>query len=417
MNGGVLIVGASQAGVHLAASLRDYGHDAAITVVGAESHPPYERPPLSKAFLAGTADIATLPLRTGSFYAEQRITVLAAERVTRLHLSPSGPPGSGTALTDRGRTLTFDRLALTVGARPRRLHVPGVGLDGVCYLRGVDDAAQIRTHLAAARDVVVVGGGFIGLEVAAVARSEGANVTVVEAADRLIARSVAPEISEFYRRAHIRRGTRIRLGAGVAAIEGEHGRVTGVQLVDGELLPAGLVVVGVGVVPRTELAEQLGLRCDGGIVVDEYARTSESAVVAAGDCTAAPDPLTGEGRMRLESVPNAVAQARAAAATLVGRQQPYTDVPWFWSDQYDLKLQIAGVPIGYDQLVVRGDPDGESFSVLYYRGGRLLAINAVNNTRDYLTVRKALASGMSIPAEGAAASDVPLKELLLRPAA
>ncbi|SCL28716.1 3-phenylpropionate/trans-cinnamate dioxygenase ferredoxin reductase subunit [Micromonospora rhizosphaerae] len=414
MNGGVLIVGASQAGVQLAASLRDHGHDGAITLVGAESHPPYERPPLSKAFLAGTADIAALHLRSESFYAEQRITVLSAERVTRLHLSPSGPPGSGSALTDRGRTLAFDRLALTVGARPRRLHVPGVDLEGVCCLRGIDDAAHIRTHLTPARNVVVIGGGFIGLEVAAVARSEGRNVTVVEAAERLIARSVAPEISEFYRRAHIRRGTEIRLGAGVAAIRGEHGRVCGVHLVDGTLLPADLVVVGVGVVPRTELAEQLGIVCDGGIVVDEYARTSEPSVVAAGDCTAAPNPLTGEGRMRLESVPNAVAQARAAAATLVGRRQPYADVPWFWSDQYDLKLQIAGVPIGYDQIVVRGDPDGESFSVLYYRRGSLLAINAVNSTRDYLAVRKALASGTSIPAEAAAVSDVPLKELLLK---
>lgn len=417
MTGGVLIVGASQAGVQTAASLRDHGYDGPITLVGAEARPPYQRPPLSKAFLAGEADIASLDLRTTAFYAEQRIQVLAAERVTRLHLSASGPPGSGRALTDRGRPLAFDRLALTVGARPRRLDLPGADLSGVCYLRNLDDAAQIRTHLTPARDVVVIGGGFIGLEAAAVARSEGRNVTVVEAAERLISRSVAPLISEFYRRAHLRRGVEIRLGAEVAGLSGEHGRVRGVRLTDGTLLPADLVVVGVGVVPRTELAEQLGLVCEGGIVVDEFARTSDPSVVAAGDCTVTPNPLTGEGRVRLESVPNAVAQARVAAATLVGRPRPYTEVPWFWSDQYDLKLQIAGVTNGYDHLVVRGDADRESFSVLYYRNGSLLGINAINNAPDYLAVRKALSSGVPLPPDRAGASEVPLRQLLLKPAA
>lgn len=417
MTGGALIVGASHAGVQLAVSLRDYGYDEAITLVGAEPRPPYQRPPLSKAFLAGTADVASLELRTPAFYAERRIDVLSAERVTRLQLSPAAARGSGTALTDRGRTLAFDRLALTVGARPRRLDLPGADLDGVCYLRVVDDAARIRAHLTPARDVVVIGGGFIGLETAAVVRSEGKNVTVVEAAERLIARSVAPMISRFYQQAHTRRGTDVRHSAEVAEIHGAHGRVTGVRLTDGTLLPADLVVVGVGVVPRTELAEQLGLLCDGGVVVDEFARTSEPSVVAAGDCTVMPNPLTGEGRVRLESTPNAACQARVAAATLAGKPQPYTDVPWFWSDQYDLKLQIAGVTNGYDQLVVRGDPDRERFSVLYYRRGDLLAINAVNSAPDYLAVRKALASGTPLPVDQAAISDVPLKELLMRASA
>jgi 3-phenylpropionate/trans-cinnamate dioxygenase ferredoxin reductase subunit len=412
VNGRVLIVGASQAGVQLAACLRDYGYDGPITLIGAEAQPPYQRPPLSKAFLAGTADIASLQLRTEAFYTERRIDVVSGERVTEVHLPPSGPDGSGIALTDRGRTLAFDRLALTVGARPRRLDLPGTDLDGVCYLRAVDDAARLRSHLTPARDVVVIGGGFIGLEAASVARAEGKNVTVVEAAGRLISRSVAPVISDFYRRAHTRRGTEIRLSAEVAGIHGEHGHVSGVRLKDGALLPADLVVVGVGVVPRTELAEQLGLVNDGGIVVDEFARTSKPSVVAAGDCTVAPNPLTGEGRVRLESVPNAVSQARVAAATLAGKPQPYRDVPWFWSDQYNLKLQIAGVTNGYDQLVVRGDPDSERFAVLYYRDGTLLAINAINSAPDYLAVRKALSSGMPMPAEKAAASDVPLKELL-----
>lgn len=412
MSGGVLIVGASQAGVQLAVSLRDLGYDGPITLVGAEAPPPYQRPPLSKAFLYGAADIGSLELRTPAFYAEKKIDVRSAERIVQIRSSRSGPPGSGVAMTARGRTLAFDRLALTVGARPRRLDLPGADLDGVCYLRAIDDATRLRSQLIPARDVVVIGGGFIGLEAAAVARSQGKNVTVVEAANRLIVRSVAPEVSDFFRRAHARRGTTIRLAITAARIHGERRRVTAVGLADGTLLPADLVIVGVGATPRTELAEQLGLVCDGGIVVDEFARTSEPSIVAAGDCTVMPNPQTGEGYVRLESMPNAVSQARVAAATLVGKPRPYTDVPWFWSDQYDLKLQIAGVTDGYDELVVRGDPDRESFSVVYYRRGRLLGINAVNNAPDYLAVRKALAAGIQIRSEQAAAG-VPLKDLLV----
>jgi 3-phenylpropionate/trans-cinnamate dioxygenase ferredoxin reductase component len=417
VSGGVLVVGGSHAGVQIAASLRDSGYDGPITLVGAEAQQPYQRPPLSKAFLAGNADSSSLELRTEAFYAQHRIGVLAGERVTELRLAADGPAGTGQALTDRGRSLTFDRLALTVGARPRRLTVPGADLDGVCYLRTLDDAAQIRTHLTPARDVVVIGGGYIGLEAAAIARSEGKNVTVVEVAERLISRSVAPVVSEFYWRAHSRRGVEIRLAAGVAELVGEQGHVRGVRLTDGTVLPADLVVVGVGVAPRTELAEQLGLRCDGGIVVDEYARTSNPWVVAAGDCTVTPNPVTGEGLVRLESQPNAVAQARVAAATIVGRPRPYSDVPWFWSDQYDLKLQIAGVTNGYDDFVVRGDTNRESFSVLYYRHEDLLGINAVNSPADYLAVRKALSTGAPIPPAQAAVSEIPLKKLLLKPAA
>jgi 3-phenylpropionate/trans-cinnamate dioxygenase ferredoxin reductase subunit len=416
VTGGTLIIGASHAGVQLAVSLREHGYHEPITLIGAESQPPYQRPALSKAFLAGTADITTLQLRTQEFYTQQRIDVVSAERVTHLRLSPTGPRGRGTALTDHGHTLTFDRLALTVGARPRRLDLSGADLDGVCYLRALDDATRLRSHLTPAHNVVVIGGGFIGLEAAAIARAEGKNVTVVEAAQRLIPRSVAPVISQFYRQAHTRRGAQIHLSAQVAAIHGEHGQVNAVQLADNTLLPADLVIVGVGVIPRTELAGQLGLACDAGIVVDQFARTSEPSIVAAGDCTIMPNPLTGEGLVRLESMPNATSQARVAAATLAGKPRPYTDVPWFWSDQYDLKLQIAGLTNGYDQSVVRGDPDGESFSVLYYRHGHLLAINAVNRTPDYLAVRKALANRTPLPADKAAASDVPLKELLLKAA-
>jgi 3-phenylpropionate/trans-cinnamate dioxygenase ferredoxin reductase subunit len=410
---GTLVVGASQAGVQLASSLRELGDTAPITLLGAEAHPPYQRPPLSKEFLSSTSGHEALAFRTAAFYADNDIELVCGERVVDLTLSPAEQPGRrGVARTVSGLELGFDRLALTVGARPRRLRVPGADLDGVLYLRDLDDALELRTRLAAASRVVVVGGGFIGLEAAAAARAQGKSVTVVEAADRLVGRAVAPVVSEFYLHAHQRRGTTVLLSAAVAGFTGTDGRVTGVQLADGTELPADLVMVGVGVVPRTELAEQIGLECDGGIVVDAYARTSEPSVVAAGDCTVLPHPLTGEGRVRLESVPSAVAQASVAAATLLGTLKETRTVPWFWSNQGDLRLQIAGLSTGFDRHVVRGDPDGEKFSVLYYRDGRLLAVDAVNNAADYLVVRKALTLGVSIPADQAADAATPLKKLL-----
>ena len=392
MTAGTLIIGGGQAGAQIAASLREFGYDAPVTLVGAEAQPPYQRPPLSKAFLAGTADLGSLQLRSASFYAERAIDVLCSERIVRIRLDADG---RGAALTDLDRTLEFDRLALAVGARPRHLAVPGGRLGGVCYLRDAIDAMRIRAQLAGARHLVVVGGGFIGLEIAAVARSVGKDVTVVEAADRLIARSVDPLISDFYLQAHRRRAVAVRLGESVTGFAGRR-RVRGVRLAGGDVLPADLVVVGVGVVPRTELAEQLGLRCAGGIVVDRYARTSNPAVVAAGDCTVAPNPLTGDGLVRLESMPNAVGQARVAAATLAGLERPYAEVPWFWSDQYDLKLQIAGVPNGYDRTELDGDPLTESFALRYYSGAGLVAVTAVNRPRDYLAVRKALSGTLAV---------------------
>ena len=417
---GTLIVGASQAGVQLAVSLRELGDTAPITLVGAEAHPPYQRPPLSKEFLNGSAGPESLAFRTAAFYADAGIELICGERVVDLGICADGQartgtaklPGSGRARTASGRELAFDRLALTVGARPRRLTIPGADLDGVLYLRDVDDAEQLRTRLATATRVVVVGGGFIGLEAAAVARAQGKDVTVVEAAERLIPRAVAPVVSEFYRQAHARRGTEVRLATAVAGFSGSGGSVTGVQLADGTELPADLVMVGVGVVPRTELADQLGLKVDGGIVVDAHARTSEPSVVAAGDCTILPHPLTGEGQVRLESVHGAVHQASVAAATLVGATVETRSVPWFWSNQGQLRLQIAGLSAGFDSFVVRGDMDEEKFSVLYYRDGALLAADAVNNPVDYMVVRKALTQGVSIPAERAADSSTPLKAML-----
>jgi 3-phenylpropionate/trans-cinnamate dioxygenase ferredoxin reductase subunit len=412
MNAGTLIVGASQAGLQIAASLRELGDDEPVVLVGAEPHAPYQRPPLSKSFLAGETQSEGLAFRAPDYYADAGIELVRGERVTGIQLSHPRA-GSGTATTDAGRTIAFERLALTVGGRPRRLDVPGNDLAGVCYLRDLDDATDLRTRLASAENVVVVGGGFIGLEAAAAARAAGKTVTVVEAADRLIPRAVAPVVSEFYRDAHTRRGTTVLVSSVVSAFSGAEGQLTSVGLSDGTQLPADLVLVGVGLAPRTELAEQIGLECDGGIVVDAYARTSNPAIVAAGDCTTLPHPLTGEGRVRLESVQNAVAQARIAASSLTGELIETRNVPWFWSDQHDLKLQIAGLTAGYDRYVVRGEPDTEQFSVLYYREGELLGVDAVNAAADYMAVRKALTNGAHIEPERAADLEVRLKSLIV----
>jgi 3-phenylpropionate/trans-cinnamate dioxygenase ferredoxin reductase component len=404
---GTLIVGASQAGLQLAVSLRELGDSSPITLVGEELHQPYQRPPLSKEFLAGDADVASLAFRVPAFYADSGIELVCGEQVTGARLTK--PAGGGVATTASGRMLPFDRLALTVGAAPRQMDVPGSDLDGICYLRDSDDAVDLRSRLEQAANVVVVGGGFIGLEATAAARAQGRSVTVVEAADRLLPRAVAPVVSDFYRRAHERRGVRVLLESQVAGFTGDREAVTAVQLADGRELPADLVLVGVGIVPRTELAGQLGLECDGGIVVDVHARTSEPSVVSAGDCTVQPHPMTGLDRVRLESVQNAVAQATVAAKTLMAQLETPRTVPWFWSYQGDLKLQIAGLSAGYDQHVVRGEPDTERFSVLYYRDGQLLAIDAVNNAIEYMVVRKALTQGANIPADAAGDASIPLK--------
>jgi 3-phenylpropionate/trans-cinnamate dioxygenase ferredoxin reductase subunit len=410
---GTLIVGASQAGVQLATSLRELGDDEPILLVGSEPRPPYQRPPLSKAYLAGKATAESLELRSPQWYADKRVDLRLSTPIESIALdAPSG--GAGEATTRDGEKLGFARLALTVGGRARRLRLPGADLDGVCYLRHLRNAYELRERLAVATHVIVLGGGFIGLEAAAAATGAGKDVTVIDIADRLLGRAVAPVVSEFYSHAHQRRGTRVLLRTSIAAIEASDDgrRVAGVRLADGGLLPADLVLIGIGLEPRTELAEQLGLEVDNGIVVDAYARTSNPAIVAAGDCTTLPHPLTGEGRMRIESVQNAIAQAQTAAASLLGHRSATRAVPWFWSDQADLKLQIAGLSHGYDQVVVRGAPPSERFSVLYYAADKLIAVDAINTPRDYMMARKVLGEGGTIPADRAADASVPLKELV-----
>jgi len=405
----ILIIGAGQAGMQIAVSLRDAEFDGSITMIGEEPHGPYQRPPLSKAYLAGESDEESLELRSPAFYVENNIVVITGERVVDVRWDAA----HGTAVTDTGREVPFDKLALTTGADVRRLGVEGEDLDGVLYLRGMADAQGLKQRWDAAKNVVVIGGGFIGLEVAAVARKNGKTTTVVHRNTRLLSRVVAPETSEFFKQAHERRGTTILLNTNFARFVGENGKVTGVELEGGEVIPADLVMVGVGVIPRSDLAEKLGLElANGSIVVDAQARTSDPRVLAAGDAVTMPHPLTQEGQIVLESVQNAVDQAKVVAKTIMGEETAYTAVPWFWSDQDTMKLQMAGLNIGYDQTVVRGNPDEEKFSVLYYKNGRVIAIDSVNEVLDYMAVRKALGAGQNMPADKVADTSVKLKELV-----
>lgn len=397
---GVAIVGGGQAASQLAVALRERGYDEPVTIIGEERYWPYQRPPLSKAFLSGRADADTLALRSPGLYASKDIEVLTGTRVEQAMLDPT--LAGGTVRLSSGDAIDFSHLVLAVGAAPRRLTVPGHDSDGVLYLRDIADALALKAGLDRCRDVVVVGGGFIGLEAAAVARARGCNVTVVEYAERLMARAVAPQVSQFYREAHERRGTRVLVSSEVVAFEAADGCVRGVVLADGRTLPADLVVVGIGIHPRVELAQHLGIRCEGGIVVDESARTSNPVVLAVGDCTVAEQPdLSGE-LLGLESVQNAVDQADRAAATLTGQGPVPRATPWFWSDQDTLKLQIAGLSSGYDQTILRGDPAQEKFSLFYYRRDQLIAVDAINSPREFMAVRRALTEGRNISSQAAA---------------
>ena len=414
--GGTLIVGAGQAGVELAAALRAAGDERPITMIGTESHAPYQRPPLSKGFLKDPSDAGNLLLRDSAWFAQQDITVVCGESVDSL-VWESGT--AGTALTSTGREIGFASLALATGANPRRLPLPGTGLEGIHYLRSVDDATKLAHGLEKSANLVVIGGGFIGLEVAETARQSGCRVTILEAAHRLIGRAVCETTSAFYLQAIQRRGTTVRTGADIAGFAGDNGCVRSVQVRDSagnlEEIAADLVLIGIGVVPETGLAEQLGLAVGNGVHVDERMVASDGRTVALGDMANMPLPGGPRGdieRVRLESVPNAIEQARIAAATLMGGTESYSAVPWFWSDQGGIKLQIAGLSHGHDRTVLRGDPDSEKFSVLYYLRGQLIAADCINNPRDFMAVKTALRTGVPLPPEMASDVTVSLRELV-----
>lgn len=417
MGAPMVVVGAGQAGVQAAEALRAGGYEGELVLIGDEPHAPYHRPPLSKAWLAGELEAAQLVLRAPELLARKRIalrsgvTVTAIDRSARC-LALRAADGTSSALPYAG-------LVLATGAAPRRLALPGADAANVYLLRSRDDAALLAAALrdcaARAQPLVVIGGGFIGLEVAATARKLGVEVSVLEAAPRLLARALAPLLSDGYAALHRAHGVDVVLGAAVAGIAVEGGRALVVQTADGRRYPAGAVLVGVGVRANDALARAAGLECDaaGGIVVDDCARTADPAITAAGDCSAR--RLADGTLLRLESVHNATEQGKSAAAALLGQPRPFTATPWFWSDQYDRKLQMAGLAAGADRWVCRGDPAGSGpFTVFHLRGERLLAADSVNAAREHLAVRKLLDAGRSPPAEQLADPGVDLAALAAR---
>ncbi|MEV6235025.1 FAD-dependent oxidoreductase [Saccharopolyspora shandongensis] len=407
---GLVIIGASQAGVQLAVSLRALGYQEPITLLGEENHRPYQRPALSKEFLQGSVTKESLIYRTQEYWDSHDIDLVKNERIVRVD---KGEDGSGVAHARSGATFPFGRLALTVGARARRLRVEGSDLPGVLSLRNADDALELKARVPAVSDVVVIGGGFIGLEAAASLHKMGKRVTLLEEGPRLVGRAVGQRTSEYLFEHHSERGIEILLAAQADRIVAKGDSVGGVE-VDGRVIPADLVLVGVGVIPNTELAESIGLECDNGVRVDEFAVASDGVTIAVGDCANLPNPVPDAppgDRVRFESVNNAIEQAKVAAYMITGRKEEYAGIPWFWSNQGELKLQIAGLSAGHDRTVVRHDETKGKFSVLYYRGDRVIAADCINNPLDFMAVKSALANRAAIPHDQAADPAVALKAI------
>ena len=402
-DGTTVIAGAGQAGGQTAISLRQAGYGGRIVVCGAESAPPYQRPPLSKKYLSGELARERVFLRPDNFYSRNDVELRLGSAVRAID-----PEGRRAVLEDGG-SIEFTDLVIATGSRPRRLDVPGAGLGNVFYLRTLQDVDAIRAELAPGRRLAVVGGGYIGLEVASTAKGLGLEVCVIEAADRLLGRVTAPEMSDYYARAHRARGVDVRLSAAVDAFEGG-ARVEGVRC-GADLVPADLVVIGVGVVPDVRLAESAGIACDDGIVVDERCATSAGHVYAVGDCTRHPNPILGR-TLRLESVQNAIEQAKTAAANIAGTPSKYAQVPWFWSDQFDLKLQMVGISDGYDAVVQRGSMDADDFAMFYFEDGALIAVDAVNRPREFMACRKLVPERPRIDPARLADESIPMQEMV-----
>jgi 3-phenylpropionate/trans-cinnamate dioxygenase ferredoxin reductase subunit len=404
MPAGTVIVGTGQAGFQTAASLRADGYQESIMLIGEEPYIPYQRPPLSKGFPLGTQDLESVELRPKNFYADHQIQLLPGERVTALDRS------SRRVTLATGNHVPYNQLVLATGARNRLLPVKGAGLDGVLYLRSLDEAITLKTRLTTAQEIVVIGGGFVGLELAAVACTLGKSVTVLEALPRLMSRVVAPIISDFYRELHSNKGVRVFCGAYVSEITGTGGAVQEVALRDGRTFPADLVLVGIGVIPNSELAHDTGLRISNGIAVDEHLQTDDENIFAIGDCAEHPCIFAGS-RIRLESVQNAAEQAQCVAAAIAGRRNPYRALPWFWTDQFDIKLQMAGISLGHDRIVTRGNPESRKLSVFYFLENQLVAIDSINRPLDHMIGRKLLAAAVPLTPDQAADENIDLKQL------
>ncbi|MFN4359016.1 NAD(P)/FAD-dependent oxidoreductase [Sphingopyxis alaskensis] len=401
----VVIVGAGHGGAQVAVALRTQKFAGSIAIIGDEPDLPYERPPLSKEYFAGDKDFERILLRPARYWDERAVTMLLGQRVMAVD------PAAHSVTTDDGQTVGYGKLVWATGGSPRMLPIPGGDLPGVQGVRTRADADAMKAASETAGQIVVIGGGYIGLEAAAVLRKAGKKVVLLEALDRVLARVAGEELSRFFEKEHRDHGVDLRLGVCVEAIEGDT-HATGVRLADGAVIPADLVIVGIGIVPAVEPLIAAGAEGGNGVLVDRLCRTSLPDIYAIGDCAAHANDFAGGAVIRLESVQNANDQANVVARGIVGDEAPYHAIPWFWSNQYDLKLQTAGLSTGHDQAVLRGDPATRSFSVVYLKAGRVIAIDCVNATKDYVQGRMIVTAGLRATAEQLADTGTPLKALL-----
>ena len=400
----IVIIGTGQAGLQTAEALRAEGWQGDLILLGEEPHAPYHRPPLSKAYLMGESSAEQLTMRGPEALSRKAIEIRIGCRVNRIDCVER------VVHLDQGDRLAYHRLVLATGARARQL--PGADWQGVFQLRTLEDCTRIGEAMATAHHIAVIGGGFIGLEFAAVARKKGKSVTVIEAANRLMARAVSAEVSEIYARLHTERGVVLRLGSGVAGFTSTNGRVSGITLSDGHNVSTDLVLMGIGILPNQELAEAAGISCASGIIIDSCGRTSDPFVFACGDCTAT--RLENGDFRRLESVQNAIEQAKSCAASIMNRERPFTAAPWFWSDQYDVKLQMVGTSQGHDHSVIRGDTNAYKCSIFYFAGERLIGIDSLNRPQDHMAGRRLLDEGVGLTPQQAADESFLLNQLFKR---
>jgi 3-phenylpropionate/trans-cinnamate dioxygenase ferredoxin reductase subunit len=390
MTGRVVIVGAGHGGFQLAASLRQHGFDGAVVLIGDEPHLPYQRPPLSKDYLDGKIGLDLLLMRPETFFAEHRIELVSGRLVAEIDRAAK------SAILSTKARIDYDHLVLATGARNRVPPLPGIELDGVCYLRSLAETEVLKERLAAAEHCVVVGAGFIGLEFAAIARGKGKPAHIVELTERVMGRVVCPETSAYFGEAHRKSGVEFSFGVRVARIGGEGGRVTHVALDDGRSLPADLVLISIGVVPNEELAAVAGLKVENGIAVDENLLTADPAISAIGDCASFPSRHSLKNPVRLEAVQNAADHARCVADRILGKPAPYAALPWFWSEQGAQRLQIVGLTGGFQEVVLRGSPESGEYSAFCYAGDRLLGIESINRPADHAFARRLMAAGRSV---------------------
>lgn len=401
----VLIVGAGHGGAQAAIALRQAKFAGSIALLGDEPHPPYERPPLSKEYLAGDKPFERILIRPASFWADRDVALLLGRRVV------SVDPGGHEVALERGERIGYGRLVWATGGAPRRLTCAGHDLAGVHAIRTRADVDRLIAELPAAARVVVIGGGYIGLEAAAALTKFDKQVTVVEALGRVLARVAGEPLSRFYEAEHRAHGVDVRLSSAVSCVEGADGRVTGVRLETGETLPAEIVIVGIGIIPAVGPLHAAGAAGANGVDVDAQCRTSLPDVFAIGDCAAHENPYAAGARVRVESVGNANDQAAVVARTILGTDTVHDSVPWFWSNQYDLKLQTVGLSIGHDAAILRGDPAARSFSIVYMKAGQVIALDCINATRDYVQGRRLVTGDALIPPERLADASVPLKDM------